>query len=64
MNGNGNYQRLVLTQHEFEYVEQMLDYGSTMDQALFQIRPHLYQEDGRLKDNIILVHRELLNFLN
>jgi len=64
LDGNGNRQRLVLTQHEFEYMEQMLDYGSTIDQALFQIRPHLYQEDGRLKDSVIVVHRELLNFFN
>ncbi len=53
-------QRIVLTEREFEYLQNMLDFGSTMEQALLEVRPELGDAQWRLEDVIITVRRHLV----
>lgn len=46
---------IVLTEGEFDYLQQMLDYGSTLRQALLEIRPEYRGKGLNLKDKIITV---------
>jgi len=50
-------QRIILTETEFEYLQNMLDFGSTIEQALIEIRPQMSEEPWNLQNLIITVHR-------
>jgi len=49
--------RLILNESEFEYLQHMLDFGSTMEQALLEIRPDLNDEPWQYEDMVVTVHR-------
>ncbi len=52
---------IVLTEGEFDYLQQMLDYGSTLRQALLKIRPEYQGQGVNLREKIITVRsRETL----
>ncbi len=48
-------QRIVLSEYEFEYMQFMLDFGSTMEQALLAIRPELDRESWHIEDVVVSV---------
>ncbi len=50
-------QRVILNEDEFEYLQNMLDFGSSVEQALMQIRPELQDETWQFENLIITVHR-------
>lgn len=51
------HHRIILNESEFEYLQNMLDFGSSMEQALLEIRPELQDEQWQFEDLIITVHR-------
>ncbi len=51
------HHRIILNESEFEYLQNMLDFGSSMEQALLEIRPELQDEQWGFEDLIITVHR-------
>jgi len=51
------HHRIILNESEFEYLQNMLDFGSSMEQALLEIRPELQDEHWEFEDLIITVHR-------
>ncbi len=51
------HHRIILNESEFEYLQNMLDFGSSMEQALLEIRPELEDQQWQFEDLIITVHR-------
>ncbi len=54
---NNHRQRVLLTETEFEYLQNMLDFGSTIEQALLEIRPELNDEPWHFENLVITVRR-------
>ncbi len=50
-------QRVILNEEEFEYLQNMLDFGSSIEQALMQIRPEMQNETWQFENLVITVHR-------
>ncbi len=57
----GSRQRVILNEDEFEYLQNMLDFGSSIEQALMQIRPELQNETWQFENLVITVHRTHLS---
>jgi len=50
-------QRIILSEYEFEYMQFMLDFGSTMEEALMAIRPALSREAWHIEDIVVSINR-------
>lgn len=61
MQNPSSNQRIVLTESQFEYFQQMLDYGSPMRQALLEVCPELQGIGLDIKDKVIMVQRASLS---
>lgn len=48
--------RIILSEYEFEYVQFMLDFGSTMEEAMLAIRPALARETWRIEDIVVSIN--------